>query len=320
MDKGIDRPPFPPPGSARPIDYVFLLRPMILVPVWTFYLLGAWHGRTTSGTQTDPLHLISGMVAFTLMLGAAYIVNQITDREADRANDKLFLLSHGIISIKGAWIEAAILASSSIAIGFFLLPGRFLIILSISMLLGILYSIEPFRLKRRPVLDIASNAIGSGIVNTLAGWSAGNASLDGWIVLLPYTLAVASVHMVTALADMDGDRDSGLMTSGVVLGRRKGMILAILLMAGASAASVLVGNRPALYATLLSLPLMAFTLRTGKDKPDHNRSLLSARAATIAFSLTAALFFPFYLPFLVTIVLLTRLYYHRRFGMKYPSL
>ncbi len=320
MDKGIVRSPLPSPGSARPMDYVFLLRPMILVPVWTFYLLGAWHGQTVSGTPTNFLSLISGMIAFTLMLGAAYIVNQITDREADRANDKLFLLSHGIITVKKAWIEAALLAASSIAIGAFLLPGRFLIILLISMILGILYSIEPVRLKKRPVLDIASNAIGSGIVNTLAGWTVSGASLEGSIVLLPYTLAVASVHMVTALADIDGDRGAGLLTSGVALGRQKGMILATLLMAGAAIACVRVGNRPALYATLLSLPLMAIMIRTGKGKADQNRILLPARAATAFFSLAAAFFFPFYLPFLVTIVLLTRLYYSRRFGMKYPSL
>ncbi|MBU8921888.1 MAG: UbiA family prenyltransferase [Bacteroidales bacterium] len=320
MDKGIDRPPLPPPGSARPLDYVFLLRPMILVPVWTFYLLGAWHGQNISGIPTDPLSLFFGMTAFTLMLGAAYIVNQITDREADRANNKLFLLSHGIITIKGAWIEASLLAAASIAIGIFLLPGRFLIILLISMVLGILYSVEPVRLKRRPVLDIASNAIGSGIVNTLAGWTASGASLDGYIVLLPYILAVSSVHMVTALADIGGDRDSGLMTSGVALGRRKGMILATVLMAGASIACMRVGNRPALYATLLSLPLMAIMIRAGKRKPDQTRILLPAIVSTVVFSLTAVFFFPFYLPFLVTIVLLTRLYYSRRFGIKYPSL
>jgi hypothetical protein len=37
-------------GPARAGDYLFLLRPMILIPVWTFYLLGAHHGSRAAST------------------------------------------------------------------------------------------------------------------------------------------------------------------------------------------------------------------------------------------------------------------------------
>ena len=54
-------PRIPPPGSANALDYIFLLRPMILIPVWTFFLLGARHGNRASGGSPDPVTFAAGL-------------------------------------------------------------------------------------------------------------------------------------------------------------------------------------------------------------------------------------------------------------------
>jgi 4-hydroxybenzoate polyprenyltransferase len=310
-----------PPWFKRPPtiqDYLFLLRPMILIPVWTFFILGAHHGRTAGARTARGADLLIGIVSFTALLGAVYIVNQIADREADRANRKLFLIPDGIISVRAAWIEAAILVASSFLLAL-LLPPRFAIVLALSLVLGCAYSLEPVRLKKRAVLDVCANAVGNGILNTLAGWTAIGAPLDGWRVLLPYPLAVASVHLSTTLADRAGDARTMLRTSGVAAGPRAGTLVATGLMFAAVAAARAVDNTPAFYAALLSLPFFLIPARSGRHAPP-SAFLVPAKIAVLVFSIVAGILFPLYLPVLVAVIFLTRRYYRSRFDMNYPSL
>jgi 4-hydroxybenzoate polyprenyltransferase len=294
------------------------MRPMILIPVWTFYILGAYHGVRGFESSVGSTHLLIGIASFTSLLGGLYVVNQIADRESDRANRKLFLIPDAVITVRAAWIEAAILITAAFLIAI-PLPRRFMIILLMGLALGAAYSLEPVRLKGRPLLDVAANAAGNGILNTLAGWVAIGAPLDGWRVLIPYPLAVASVHLTTTLADIEGDAALGLRTTGVLIGPRAGRRAAAGLMAAATIAAALVGNRPALYASLLSLPLFLIPLRAAHETPPVSRRLLPAKVSTLVFSLVAGYLFPLYIPFLAAVIILTRLYYSRRFGLSYPS-
>ncbi len=317
---GAEQPEEPFPRSARPLDYLFLLRPMILIPVWTFFLLGARHGSAASGTPAQAADLAAGLVSFTALLGAVYIINQITDREADRANRKLFFISRSIIPPGAARLEAAFLVIMSFTVGIVFLSWRYVLVCALSLLLGAAYSIEPVRLKKRAVLDVLANAIGNGILNTLAGWTAIGAPLAGWRVLLVYPLAVASVHLTTTLADINGDAASGLRTSGVVLGPRPGIIISTGLMAAAAAAALALGNTPALCASLLSVPLFLIPARSPWQDRSPSAVLLPAKAATLIFTIVAGFLFHFYIPAVAVVILATRLYYHKRFGMTYPSL
>ncbi len=184
MDQGVE--PAVPPGPAGFPDFIFLLRPMILIPVWTFYLLGAWHARRLSEAPIPRARFFVGLACFTALLGAVYIINQIADRETDRINAKLFLVSHGIVPLRSAWTEAAALVVCAFALSLFLMPAAFTILLIAGLGLGIAYSVEPVRFKRRPSLDVLSNAVGNGVINTLAGWIAVGAPLERLGVLAPY--------------------------------------------------------------------------------------------------------------------------------------
>lgn len=308
------------PGAARPADYVFLLRPMILIPVWTFFLLGARHGAAAAGIPVDAGRCLAGLASFTALLGAIYVVNQIADRAVDRAAGKLFLLSHGIVTVRAAWIEAALLVAASFGVAFALLPPLFTGVLAASLALGAAYSLEPLRLKRRPWLDVLANAVGNGALNTLAGWTALGAPLDGWRTLLPYPFAVASVHLATTLADARADAAMGLRTSGVALGATRGLATATALMGGAAAAAFLARNHAALAASLLSLPFFLIPVRAASPADALRGALLPAKASTLVFSAVAGFLFPLYIPALVAVILLTRLYYARRFGIDYPNL
>jgi len=308
-------------------DYLFLLRPMILIPVWSFYLLGAHHGAAASGQPIAEPPFFAGLVSFTALLGAIYIMNQIADRKADLERDKLFLIPRGIIPLKTAWLEAGLLVAASFALGLAFLPLAFMLILAFSLALGAAYSLEPLRLKRRPLVDVLANAIGNGVLNTMAGWigAGGYAALAGGhlhllLVLLPYPIAVASVHLATTLGDRDADARVGFRTSGVALGGSRGLLLATALMAGAAGAAYAVDNKPALIASLVSLP---FFLLPGKSPRDRGKAfdvLFPAKVATLVYAVAAGFLFPVYIPILAAVIYVTRLYYKRRFNIEYPSL
>jgi 4-hydroxybenzoate polyprenyltransferase len=307
-------------GGARPIDYLFLLRPIILIPVWTFFLLGARHGMLAGDGTTRGGSLLTGLLSFTALLGAVYIANQIADRDTDRAGRKLFLIADGIIAQKAAWAEAGALVAISFGVAIAFLPRSFLAILFASLILGAAYSLEPVRFKKRPLFDVLANAAGNGVLNTLAGWTAIGAPLEQWEVLLPYPFAVASVHLTTTLADRAADARSGLMTSGVVLGARRGILVSTALMGAAAVAASIVGNNEALIASMLATPFFLFPRRSPHAETPPAELLLPAKAATLIFSMTAGFLFPVYIPFLVAVIALTRLYYAKRFGLAYPSL
>ena len=110
------------------------------------------------------------------------------------------------------------------------------------------------------------------------------------------------------------------MTSGVALGAKRGIALAVGLMAAAVAAASAVDNQPAFYASLLSIPVFLIPARSSKREHIASSILLPAKAATLIFAVTAGFLFPLYIPFLAAIVLVTRLYYRSRFGMNYPGL
>jgi 4-hydroxybenzoate polyprenyltransferase len=307
-------------GRAKIADYVFLLRPMILIPVWTFFLLGARHGARSAGTAIDVLLLGAGLLSFTALLGAVYIMNQIADRAADLAGNKLFLIPRGIISTKAAWIEAGTLVAASFALSLAALPALFTAILAASLILGAAYSLEPVRLKRRPALDVLANAAGNGVLNTLAGWVAAGAPLDGWRTLIPYPFAVASVHLATTLADVESDLKMGFRTSGVALGISRGLFCSTALMGASAVAAYLTGNNVAMIASILSLPFFLIPVRSITEPARNPDALIPVKTATLIFSVAAGYLFPLYIPFLAAVILLTRLYYARRFGMSYPSL
>jgi len=194
------------------------------------------------------------------------------------------------------------------------------LIMLIGLVLGILYSVEPVRLKKRAVLDVLSNALGIGILNTLAGWVMVRGEISGSMILLPYPFAVASIHVLTALADIEGDRKNSLRTSGVALGPVKGVFVSTVLMAAAAAIAAVTGNRPALFACLLSLPAFIIPLQPGKDRFSDRRMLVPAKISTLIFSVIAGFLFRLYIPFLFIVIIGTKLYYKRRFRLNYPSL
>lgn len=126
------------------------------------------------------------------------------------------------------------------------------------VLLGWAYSVPPLRLKARPGADLMVNAV-AGVFGPLGGWVAVTGTTAGfpWPIAAIGVMAAAALYLPTTLADRDADRDSGIRTIAVVLGRRATFELGFALWAGSAALTFwLAATDTVIDASLLPLHLV----------------------------------------------------------------
>ena len=298
-------------------DWIFLARPIVLIPSWAFLLAGYLRSCEIAGDPSPPIApLLPSFLLWTLLLSGAYVVNQIFDRETDKENGKLFLIAEGHVSTRSAWIEALVLGAASFAGAAIFLPAA-LPWLAAAALLGFLYSAGPARLKGRPVADLLSNAVGYGGVAFLFGFSVGGSSPSAeWPRAIPYVLLVGAVFLHTALVDQEGDRKAGLRTSAILLGERGTSVTAVLLLVAACGVGAYL-REP--YASLAALGAFPFFL-WGVVSPGLKGSTLGYQWGSLLFVLLLIIQEPWFGLFIVLLVFFTRMYYRFRFHLVYPKL
>lgn len=249
-------------------------------------------------------------------MGGVYVLNQIVDRESDRKNEKLFLLSDEIIPLTHAYAEMITLFI--ISLGLSLLFGKvvFLYFL-ISLLMGITYSFPVGGMKAKPFLDILWNSFGYGVLAFVIGWiSVSFPSPHMWIRGIPYFLAVSAVFVNTTIPDIKGDREERKITTGVLLGKKKTLILGVILDILAVIVSYLLGDHICLIAAGLSLPIFIYAYLNSGSKP----ILLSIRATSGILGIAVFIITPIIIPLFLLILLIQKNYYRKRFNINYPSL
>jgi homogentisate phytyltransferase / homogentisate geranylgeranyltransferase len=186
-----------------------------------------------------------GDLGLTLIAGAlvnVYIVglNQLEDVDIDRINKPGLPIAAGDLSISHGRLIVA--ASGAAAIALAITQGWVeLVAIVAAMAIGTAYSSPPLRLKRFPALAAASISIVRAVVVNVGVYLHFAASLGGraelsplpapiialTLFVLPFSLAIAVLKDVP---DAKGDRQFGIATFTVRLGRRRavGMGLAAL--------------------------------------------------------------------------------------------
>lgn len=319
--------------SILPVfDYLIVLRPTLLFPVWTLVLLGHYHGTAPTSHSLKfeflaveiPVYLhVDPRVWFTLCLysmlaGAVYIINQIADKETDLENNKLYLVADGYVKLPVIKLEAALLFITSIvaAVVWFHRSWVYLALIAVSTVLGVIYSVRPFRLKGIPILDLVSNAIGYGGIAFLLGWAT-TATLNTEALqrTIPYIFCVGAAFVNTTLPDLKGDLAHGDRTTGVVLGVRRACQLSLFLLVIAILSAWIVKDAVALTSGLVSVPFFVYM----NFVPKRHVIILATRVGILVLSLVACMLIPPYFILFAGVLLLVRWYYSARFGIAYPG-
>jgi 4-hydroxybenzoate polyprenyltransferase len=297
----------------RFLDYVFVLRPVLMVPVWTILLLGHHQGSRYGFSDRSLFWLF---IFSTLFIGGVYLLNQIYDLETDRKNKKLFFLAEGHISRKNAWIYTALLYLLSVVSSYFL-SATIGIVFTLGLILSFLYSAPPFCLKNKTYGGLLANAISHGSLVFLAGFCTRTSfSVQAILLSLPYALAVGAVYINTTLPDIEGDKMAEKITFGVRYGILKSTLVSTLLVILSIVLALIFLDLPFLFSAVLSLPFYIFALVT----KEVGKSILATKSSVLFLSLAAGYFYPWYFIILILGFLGTRLYYKKRFNLEYPAL
>lgn len=313
-------------------DYLIVLRPTLLFPVWTLVLLGHYHG-TAHISHSFKLEILAAEIPvrlnldarvwatlclYSMLAGAGYIINQIADKETDLANNKLYLVASGYVKLTLIKLEAAVLFLASIvwAVVWFHHSRAYLLLIAVSAVLGVTYSVRPFRLKGKPILDLLANAIGYGGIAFLLGWTAtATLNMEALQRAVPYVFCVAAAFVNTTLPDLKGDLAHGDQTTGVLLGVRRACQLSLILLVIAILSAWIVRDAIALSAGLVSVPFFIYM----NVAPKRQAIILATRVGILALSLAACIFVPPYFILFGSTLLFVRWYYGARFGIVYPG-
>ena len=300
-------------------DYLIVLRPTLLIPVWTLVLVGYYHAGQFDASARPGFNwcILSTICLYSMLSGGCYIVNQIADRETDEVNGKLYLIERGYVRIPILKLEATILILGAIIWSILLFRNNipYLVLIAISIVLGLMYSVRPIRLKGKPIIDLIANAIGYGCVAFLIGWvSVLSISLVALQSSIPYVFCVAAAFVNTTLPDLSGDRSSNDLTTGILLGVRYSCQFSLALLVCAILASLWMHNSTALITTMICLPFFVYM----NFKREIKTIILSTRIGILVLSLIVCIHLPMYAILFVSTIFLVRWYYAARFGIKYP--
>jgi len=155
---------------------------------WTKNLV-VFAGLAFSGTASDPdtlLRAVAAFAAFCAAASAVYLVNDVIDRERDRAHPEKRHrpIAAGTLSVGAALMVALLLAGGALLVAAWL--GRVMLALGLYLALQAVYSLK---LKHVVLLDVFCIATGFTL-RVLAGVWAIDAWLSPWLVACTVQLAL----------------------------------------------------------------------------------------------------------------------------------
>lgn len=143
-----------------------------------------------SGQFFVPQKLAAGLIAFVsfcMISSVVYVINDIRDVEKDRMHPTKCArpIAAGTVSIRNAWILAAVLAGASFVCTLFTFQPISATLLLLYLILNLAYS---FGLKNVPIIDITILVAGF-LIRVLYGAYITQISVSNWLYLTVVALA-----------------------------------------------------------------------------------------------------------------------------------
>lgn len=260
----------------------------------TLTLMGANLALAREPAALD-VRIAAILLANILAVTFAFMVNDIEDAAddaADPARAARNAIARGDLSRREGWRAAWVAGGLALAL-YALTPPLACGTGVLTLLLGLLYSWRPVRLKAMPVLDMLAHVLMLSALLFLAGFFTYDSSPGGaWWAAAGVALVSAYGQLYNQLRDFDLDRAAGLRNSAALLGRAwtwRLMYVALALALACLALTVARGLWPAWLAIVLVLlvPVVVWR-RSGQDMRGTAALDISGRYQA-GFMLAAAL-------------------------------
>lgn len=150
--------------------------------------------------------IVIGVIAFSLLASAIYIINDLFDLDADRRHRTKHKrpIAAGMIAIPTALVIAGLLVICSITISLYL-PPLFWIVMAGYALLTTLYT---FALKRMLLIDVLALA-GLYTIRVIAGAAATQIEVSFWLLAFSVFFFL-SLALVKRFVELEGTPDTGI--------------------------------------------------------------------------------------------------------------
>jgi chlorophyll synthase len=187
---------------------------------------------------------IIGLISIGPLLGGATILfNDFFDRKKDiiSRRKKHLPLTRGLLNPNSIFRSSIVLFILALLFSLFI-SFWFSLFVLICIILSIIYSAPPLRLKERPGLDILTNAIASGILCTMAGWVIAKPIQEFpilWGIISFF--GVGAIYIPTTIIDFEPDGKKGVKTIATYLGKRKAFYIGWIFVIIANSTIILMG-------------------------------------------------------------------------------
>jgi len=141
------------------------------------------------GLKFFEIEAFAAMAAFCLAASASYAINDVLDRDADRAHPEKRHrpVASGRVSAQSAIILASVLAIAAVGITLLpVIPRNVTYLVVTYFVLILCYSTF---LKRRPILDVIIIAVGF-VLRAVAGAEAVQVFVSPWLIVCTFTLCL----------------------------------------------------------------------------------------------------------------------------------
>jgi len=203
--------------------FILLIRPI----AWIVFLLPVAAGFYLGVTkETSLVSMTFGLGSLFFVLCFGFSVNAIGDVDVDIYHDgrskDMILSRQPLVTKKVSLLKASLLCLlfligsllCAILVGFY-----FILCVIVLDCIAFVYSVEPFRLKKRPVGDVVCNAL-LGEFFFLAGMTIGKIFWNPLLLVLVLLIA-SNFYIPTVLTDYEFDKKASLRTSAVVYGGQR---------------------------------------------------------------------------------------------------
>jgi len=222
------------------LAYLLHLRPMEWPIMTAHFLLGT---LIAVGLHVPIKATVLGWFAFVALLnGGTLAINSAFDNDE---GDVGYLRQPPKPPKYLLHVSVAMLVASA-ALGF-LLPTVFAWSNLVCVIMAVLYSVPPVRLKARAGWDLIINCVGFGLLTPLAGWGlTGRPVTAGFLwVTIGFALLFGSLYPMTQIYQIEEDRSRGDRTMVIKMGETAALVFALiaaLLAHGCFLAGLLLGG------------------------------------------------------------------------------
>lgn len=213
----------------RIADLIALTRPKFQVPSIFSYLVGFLFVLSTF--HSFPLYkFLAGLIlASFLVTGGSLVLNQFFDYPLDQQTQEGPPLIRSDLGRRTSLYYASILFLFAIPCSLLINRHAFYLTLG-GILIAILYSAPPLRLKKRRYLDSVVNGVAYGVLPVLLGGSVVSLlTVRVFLACVPFIFGYTAGHMLLAIPHIRSDAHVHIKTSAVILGRQKTIKVAAIL-------------------------------------------------------------------------------------------